>query len=429
MKTNRRTFLTHSLAAAGTFALSPILAAAMGKGFERKLNECSLLPPSETAGDEEFWYWIQQAFTASPNVMNLNNGGVSPQPKVVQEKFHHYNNVSNEGTAYYMWQVLGEGREPVRKKLAGLAGCPPEELAIQRNTTEALDNVIFGLPLKRGDEVILLKYDYPNVINAWKQREQRDGIVIKWVELPQPAENEEKIVSAFEKQITARTKVLNITHIVNWTGQILPAKKLARAAHKYDIDVIVDGAHSFAHLDFNVPDLECDYFGTSLHKWLFAPLGTGFLYAKKEKISKIWPLFSPGDPTSDDIRKFEAMGTRSFPAELTIGTAVDFHYMIGSARKEERLRYLKNYWMDGIKDHPKVKFFISQKPEFACGLGNFTIEGKTPGDIQKFLMDKYKIFTVPIVWEEVAGVRVTPNVYTTTKDLDLFIKATLELAG
>jgi selenocysteine lyase/cysteine desulfurase len=428
MKTNRRQFINRTLGVAGGVALAP-MASAMGPGFERKLSEVDLITPGEVASDEDFWQFIRQAFTISPNLINLNNGGVSPQPKIVQDKVAHYQSVSNEGPAHYMWTVLGEEREPMRRKLAATAGCSPENIAIQRNTTEALDQIIFGFPLEKGDEVALCKYDYPAVINAWKQREMRDGIVLKWVDLPMPVENDDLIVKAYTDQFTSRTKLINVTHVINWTGQILPVKKIAQAAHLRNIEVMVDGAHAFAHLVFKVPDLECDYFGCSLHKWLFAPFGTGFLFVKADKISKIWPLMSASDPKSTDIRKFENIGTRPFAVELAISTAIDFYNMIGPARKEQRLRYLKDYWVNAIKTHPKVKLNISQKPEYSCGLGNFSIEGKKPEELQSLLMTKYKILTTPIVWEKVSGIRVTPSVYTTIPELDLFIKAVLEYAG
>jgi selenocysteine lyase/cysteine desulfurase len=328
-----------------------------------------------------------------------------------------------------MWNVVGKGRETVRKDLGSMSGCSGEELAIVRNTTEALETVIFGLDLNKGDEVVLTKQDYPNMINAWKQREKREGIVLKWVDLPQPIEDEDAIVNAYREQFTARTRIIQIMHMINWTGQLLPARKLADAAHAEGIEVLVDGAHTFAHLDFRIPDLDCDYFGTSLHKWLCSPFGTGMLYVKKEKISKIWPLTAPGDPTSDDIRKFEAMGTRSFPSELAIGTAIEFHKMIGKERKEARLRYLKDYWMDGIRDIPGVYFHTSQKPEFACGLGNFGIKGMEPADIQRKLMGDHRIYTITINWENIHGLRVTPNVYITTEDLDKFVEAVKEIAA
>jgi selenocysteine lyase/cysteine desulfurase len=263
------------------------------------------------ATEEEFWYYIQQAFTVSPGIINLNNGGVSPAPKTVQDAMKRYYDLCNEAPSYYMWRILDQGREPLRANLAALAGCSAEEIAMNRNSSEGLETVIFGLQLKAGDEVVLSKQDYPNVINAYKQREKRDGIKLVWINLDLPSENEEYLTGQFTKAFTARTKLVNITHVINWNGQVLPVKKIAAEAHKKGIEVLVDGAHSFAHLDFKIPDLGADYFATSLHKWLYAPIGSGMLYVKKEKIKTIYPMFATADdPLKDDIRKFESLGTR-----------------------------------------------------------------------------------------------------------------------
>jgi selenocysteine lyase/cysteine desulfurase len=428
MKTDRRSFLRKSAGAAGALTLAKLLG---DPGTARSMSEMKSnlpRPSGDVTTDQNFWLYIKNCYTSSPNIMNLNNGGVCPQPKVVQEAFESYNRFSNEGPAYYMWNVVGKGRETVRQDLGKLSGCSEEEVAIVRNTTEALETVIFGLDMKKGDEVVLTKQDYPNMINAWKQREKREGIVLKWVDLPQPIEDEEAIVNAYREQFSKRTKIIQIMHMINWSGQVLPARKLADAAHAEGIEVMVDGAHTYAHLDFSIPELDCDYFGTSLHKWLCSPFGTGLLYVKKDKISKIWPLTAPGDPESDDIRKFEAMGTRSFPSELAIGTAIEFHKMIGIERKEARLRYLKDYWLEGISDIPGIYFHTSMKPEFSCGLGNFGIKGMEPADIQRKLMNDHRIYTISINWENIHGVRVTPNVYITTEDLDRFIDAVKEIA-
>lgn len=373
--------------------------------------------------NEDFWNWVHSCYTVNPNILNLNNGGVSPQPKIVQDAFEQYYELSNEGPSYFMWRILDQGREPLRQRLAELAGVSPEEIAINRNTTEALDTVIFGLNLKKGDEVVLTKQDYPNVINAFKQREMRDGIVLKWVNLNLPMENDDEIVNAYKQQFTDKTKLVNITHIINWTGQIIPARKIADVAHSRGIEVMVDGAHSFVHFDYKIPDLNCDYFGTSLHKWLCAPFGTGLLYVKKEKIKSIYPLFPNPEPLSDDIRKFEAQGTRNFAAEQAIGQAINFHQIIGSKRKEERLRFLKNYWAEKVLEFPKVKLHTSLKPEYSCGIALFSVEGKKPADVSSILFDKFKIHTVSIEWENISGVRVTPNVYTRLQDLDKLINA------
>ncbi len=427
-QTNRRSFLKKLGGATAAISIAPFFDPLYAEELKGAVSKISHLSPAEAAKDEDFWRFIQQSYTVSTGIINLNNGGVSPQPKVVQDAFERFNRLCNEAPSYYMWRVLDKGREPLRDKLAALAGCSSEEIAINRNTTEALETIIFGLRLKAGDEVVLTNYDYPNMINSWKQREKRDGIVLKFIDLDLPMEDEKEIVKTYEKAFTSKTKVVLITHIINWNGQILPARAIADAAHKRGIEVIVDAAHSFAHIDYKISDLDCDYFGTSLHKWLCAPFGTGFIYVKKEKIKNMWTLFSNDDPESDDIRKFEVLGTRSFATEQAIGNAINFHTMIGSKRKEERLRYLKNYWAKKVVKLPKVKLSTSLKPEFSCALTTFSIDGYTPAEVGKHLFGKYKIHTTNINRENVHGVRVTPHVYTTLYDLDRLIKAIEELA-
>jgi selenocysteine lyase/cysteine desulfurase len=308
-------------------------------------------------------------------------------------------------------------------KLADLAGCDAEEVAINRNATEALGTVIFGLNLKKGDEVVLTKQDYPNMLQAWKQREMRDGIKLNFINLELSIENEDLIVQKFIEVFTPRTKVVMITHMINWTGQILPVKKIANIARSKGIEVLVDGAHTFAHLDYKISELDCDYYGTSLHKWLSAPIGSGMLYVRKDKIKGLWPLFPSNNPQADDIRKFEVLGTRSFPIEQAIGQAINFQNAIGNKRKEERLRFLKNYWAEKIVSLPKIKLNTSLKPAYSCALANFSIEGMTPAEIESTLFSKYKIHTSPIVWENIKGVRVAPHVYTPLKDLDRLVEA------
>ena len=429
METNRRSFMKKVGLTAGAFSLTSFINNSFGNELKEAFKRVESMAPSELASDEDFWYWVQQSYTVSSSMINLNNGGVSPQPKVVQDAFVKYNELCNEAPSFYMWRILDKGREPLRNKLADLAGCSPEEIAINRNSTEALNSVIFGLDLKAGDEVVLTKYDYPNMINAWKQREKRDGIKLVWLDFKLPIEDEKSIVSQFENAFTDKTKVAHITHMINWTGQLLPVKAIAAAANKKGIEVIVDGAHTFAHIDYKISDLGCDYFGTSLHKWLCAPFGTGMLYIKKDKIKNVWPLLGSDNPQGEDIRKFETLGTRSFPTEQAIGNAINFHLAIGIKRKEARLRYLKNYWAEKAIKIPGVKLNTSLKPEFSCALANFSIEGMKPEDIDTQLYDKYRIHTVGINWENVHGVRVTPNVYTTIKDLDLLVKAITEIAS
>ncbi|HUM47135.1 MAG TPA: aminotransferase class V-fold PLP-dependent enzyme [Chitinophagales bacterium] len=387
-----------------------------------------------TAGftmDEDFWALIREAYTVSPTIINLNNGGVSPQTRHVQEMQYKYIQMSNEAPSYYMWHVLDQGREPLRQKLADLAGCDAEEIAINRNATEALETVIFGLNLKAGDEVILTKQDYPNMIHAWEQREQRDGIKLSWLNLELAKENDDYFIQQLSNAVTTKTKVVHVTHMINWNGQIQPVKKIADAVKKKNSSIVVisDSAHTFGHFDYRIPELGCDYWGTSLHKWLCAPFGTGSLWVKKERIPEIWPLFANGDPQSADIRKFEAQGTRSFPAEQATAYAIDFHNVIGSQRKEARLRYLKNYWTEKVKEVPKVKLHTSLKDEYSCAICGVSVEGVLTSSTIDFLFTKYKIHAVNIEWENIKCVRITPHVYTSLKDLDKLVVALKDLAA
>ncbi|OSZ77322.1 aminotransferase [Chitinophagaceae bacterium IBVUCB2] len=422
-ESNRRKFLQRAGIFSATTFLASLTQPAWSRNLDSAIKNAESISPDELASEEDFWYYIQQSFTVSPSLINLNNGGVSPAPKTVQDAMKRYYDYCNEAPSYYMWRILDQGREPLRKNLAKLAGCSPEEIAINRNSSEGLETIIFGLQLKAGDEVVATLQDYPNMINAYKQREMRDGIKMKWISLELPSEDEEYMVRQFVNAFTSKTKVVHITHVINWNGQILPVKKIAQEAHKRGIEVVVDGAHSFAHFDFKIPELDADYFAASLHKWLYAPIGSGLLYVRKEKIKNIYPLFATSEnPLKDDIRKFENLGTRPMFIEQAIGKAIEFHEMIGSERKEKRLHYLKNYWMEKVKDIPKVKLNTSMNPKYGCAIGNVLVEGRKPGELDSFLLDKYKVHTVGIVWENINGVRVTPNVYTTTKNLDVLVE-------
>ncbi len=414
---SRRSFLSKAAMLAST-SLIPSL-----KAFSKEelLILASYKPAKsaiELATDEDYWWQIQQAYTVSSQIINLNNGGVSPSPMVVQNAVDRYNKLANEAPSYYMWRIMDQGREPLRENLAKYAGVSPEEIAINRNATEAIDTVIMGLPLQRGDEIVMTRYDYPNMLHAWRQRELRDGLKINYVELELPAEDTDQIVKKYVEQMTPRTKIVHITHIMNWNGQIIPAKRIADEAHKRGIEVLIDGAHSFAHLEYKIPDLGGDYYGTSLHKWLSAPIGSGMLWIKKEKISKIFPLIPNDKPNSDNIRKFENLGTRPFMIEQAIGQALNFQLAIGNARKEARLRFLKDYWAKEASKMPKIKMNTSLKPEFSGALAHFSVEGLEAGKMEGELFAKFKIHTSPTKWEKLDGVRVTPHVYTSLRDLD-----------
>ncbi|MDB5086864.1 MAG: aminotransferase [Mucilaginibacter sp.] len=428
MTNDRRVFLKQAATLAGAFSVNSLFNQAHAADWEKASQKINHLSPIQAAEDEDYWSVIQRSYTVNPNIINLNNGGVSPSPLVVQQAVERYNQLANEGPSYFMWRIMDQGREPLREKLAGLAGVNPEEIAINRNATEALNTIILGLDLKSGDEVVGSKFDYPHMVQAYKQRAMRDGIVYNQVNLNLPSENDDELVKAYENAITAKTKLVHITHVINWVGQIMPVKKISDMAHAKGIEVLVDGAHSFGLMDFKIPDLGCDYFGTSLHKFLSAPIGSGMMWIKKEKIEKVWPLPSSGEPHSKDIRKFEELGTRSFPIEQGIGEAINFHEGIGSKRKEERIRYLKNYWALKVQHIPKVKLYTSLNAKYSCAICGVSIDGMTPAELDSALFSNYKIHVVGINIENISCVRVTPHVYTTLHDLDKFARAIEEIA-
>lgn len=421
--TSRRKFLQNL----GAASILPFVPAALNTNKSPEILHRILNYNREKGGaaadDEDFWRLVQEAYTVSPNIINLNNGGVSPQSRRVQEAQELYTRESNEGPAYYMWRIVDKGRLTVKRKLAEIAGASPDEIAIQRNTTEALENLIFGFDLKADDEILTSSQDYPSMQNALNQRARREGIQIKRVSIPVPLNNEEELVKRFEKSISAKTKMILLCHMINLTGQILPVRAICRLGRKHGIPVIVDGAHSFAHFPFSMDELECDYFGTSLHKWLCAPFGTGMLYIRKEKIKTVWPLLAAPDGEEEKIEKFEHLGTRSFPAEMAIGHAIDFHRGIGGQRKAARLRYLSDYWVSQVKDLPKIRFNTSFREGSYGAIVNFAIDGMSAAEIQKELFRDYRLYTIAIDHEEVKGVRVSPHIYTTLNDLDTLIMA------
>ena len=405
--------------------------------------------PEEIAQDESFWFEIQQAYTADRSLVNLNNGGVSPAPAVVQEAMKRHLDYSNTAPVYSMWKILEPQREPVRKRLARFFGCDSEEIALTRNASEGLQISQNGFDLKEGDEVLTTTQDYGRMINTFKQRECRDGIVMKQCVIPVPAEDDNEIVRLFEQNITPKTKLILMCHMINLTGQILPVKKVVKMARKKGVPVIVDGAHAFAHFDFTHADLDCDYYATSLHKWLCAPIGTGMLYVRRDKIADLWSLQAPSECGTDDIRKYEEIGTHPAANYLAIGDAlarlrdrvahtslaVDFGRdgcaTPGRRRSRRRSRhrlgprhiYLRDRWVKRLLEHDGVRLHTSLKPGKACGIGTVQIEGIDPSGLTKHMWDDYRIIVTPIKHPEFEGIRVTPHVYTTLEEIDRFVDA------
>ncbi len=393
-------------------------------GLERAIAATSFITgrtPEEVAMDEDFWFEVQQAFTVDRTLINLNNGGVSPSPRIVQEAMRRYLEYSNQAPVYTMWRILEPQKESVRRRLAAAFGCDPEEIAITRNASEALEICQLGLELKPGDEVLTTAQDYPRMLNTWRQRERRDGIVVRKVNFPTPPKSLEALAEMFEQAITARTRVIHFCHITNLTGQIFPVRRICQMARERGIEAIVDGAHAFAHFPFKQSDLDCDYYGTSLHKWLTAPFGTGFLFVRQNKISKLWPMMPDEESNDRNIRKFEAIGTHPEANFLAIGEALTFYEGIGPERKAARLRYLFHRWAKRLEPLKGVKILTPFDPQQSCGLANIAIDGIELAKLGEYLMNKHRIITTPIIGTGgVNGLRVTPNVYTTLREVDTF---------
>ena len=377
--------------------------------------------PEKVAGNELFWSRIQSSFQLDRTIINLNNGGVSPSPRTVHNSFKRYLDYSNQNPAYNMWLHLEPNVEGVRKKLAIKFGCKKEEIAITRNASEALEIVQFGMDLKAGDEVLATTQAYPRMLTTWDQIVRRKKIVLKKVTFPVPLMNPDDYINAIKKGITKKTKAIMVMHVINLTGQIVPVRKISRLAHSHGIPLICDGAHSFSHLPFRMKDLECDFFGTSLHKWTYAPVGTGFLYVKKSRIKDTWPLMAAPADMDDNIRKFEEIGTHPAANHNAIAEALAFNETIGVRRKSARLRYLHLRWINKIRKYKTVKFLTNIYDHSQwCGIVTVNIKGVDVGKLASYLLEKHKILVVPIKHEEFNGIRVTPNIYTLLSEIDQF---------
>jgi isopenicillin-N epimerase len=385
--------------------------------------------PLATAEDEDFWMAVRQGFALDPNIVNFNNGGCSPSPRVVQECLRRQLEFANQAPSYFMWRNLEPEIEGVRKRLAALFGADPEEVAITRNASESLMTCLFGLPLERGDEVLTTSQDYPRMINTLKQRERREGIKMVQVDVPPAPKTHEEIIAAFERGLTPRTKMILVSHVVFMTGQINPVRQICELGKRHGIPVIVDGAHAFTQFPFTADQLGCDYFGTSLHKWLMAPIGTGMLFVKKPLIEKLWPLMAADATQDKDIRKFEEIGTHQAAVHNAVGEALTFHEMLGGERKAARLRYLRSRWTNRLRDLKNVKFHTNLDAKHSCGICTVEIEGIKVADLNTWLETKHKIVVTGIEHPQFKGIRVTPNVYTTLGEIDRFGEAMVTAAS
>ncbi len=424
--TTRRDFLGAIAlpAAAGFVGSAP---AALRPGAAAAMAALAHTPgaPDDVARDEDFWFEVSRAFTLDRSLVNLNNGGVSPSPAFVQDAMKRHLDYSNSAPpSVALWQTLEPQKEGVRQRMARHWDVDPEEIAFTRNASESLQICQFGLDLRRGDEVLTTDQDYPRMVNTFRQRERREGIVLRQFSIPVPCEDDDEIVRRFERNVTARTRLILMCHMINLTGQILPVRRVVAMARARGIPVIVDGAHSLAHFAFTLSELDCDYYGTSLHKWLFAPHGTGLLYVRRGMIPTLWPLMAAAETQVSDIRKFEEIGTHPAANTLAVAEALSFHQSLGDERKAARLRFLRDTWASRLLAFSdRVRLHTSLEPAFACGIATVEIEGLDSGRLGQWLRSEHRIVTTTIKHEQFEGIRVSPSVYTTMEELDRFAAA------
>lgn len=403
---------------------TPIGMSSFAQSFANKKN----VSANTLASDDAFWNEIRNQYILKPDYINLENGYYNFLPQPLLNKFiEHIKEVNLQGS-YYMRTVQFENKKKITSRLAGVAGCSADELIITRNTTESLDMVIGGLDWKAGDEAIMAFQDYGAMLDMFEQVQNRYGVKRIMLSVPNHPKNDEEIVSLYQNAITDKTKLILVSHMINISGQILPIRKICDMAHAKGVQVIVDGAHAFAHFQFKIEDLNCDYYAAALHKWLSTPLGAGMLYVRKDNIKKVWPLLADGEKDLNKINRLNHTGTHPVHTDLTINDSIDYFEMIGAERKEARLRYLQNYWTSKVRSNPKIVVNTPAETSRSCAIANVGIDGIEPADLAKRLLNEHQVFTVAIDYANIRGCRICPNLYTTTAELDHFVNALTILA-
>ena len=399
------------------------------KNLDKWVATVAHLSPDAAATDEDFWMQVRSGYRIKPDYINLENGYYCITPQETLENFiHHVREINYQGS-YYMRTAQWDNKRAVAAQVAELAGCSADELIITRNTTESLDIIIGGFHWSAGDEAVMADQDYGAMLDMFKLVEKRHGVVLKRVSVPNHPKSDEEIVDLYAQVITPKTKLLMVCHMINITGQILPIRKICDMAHHKGVQVMVDGAHAFAHIPFSVKALDCDYYGCSLHKWLSAPLGAGMLYIKKEHIPNIWPLFGEMGHASHDIRRLNHTGTHPVHTDLAISNAIEYYLRLGPKRKEARLLFLQTYGTSKVRDLPHIILNTPADANRACAIANVGVKGIKPAALAETLLKKYRIWTVAIDGAGVQGCRITPNVYTSLKELDTFVAALRDLGS
>ena len=407
----------------GALSFSPLISASELSDFKPISKNLPFIN-----NEDELWKTVRSHYTLKDEYINLESGYYNIIPSPILDHFiSHVKHVNIEGS-YYMRKDLNKNKDRVTSELANLVGSTPDQIAITRNATESLDLVISGFPWKKGDEAIYAKQDYGTMKEMFEQISDRYGVVNKIISVPNHPKNDEEIVSLYESQITSKTKLIMVCHMINITGQILPIKKICEMAHSYGVEVMVDGAHCVGHFDFSIDEFNCDYYGSSLHKWLATPLGAGLLYVNKNKTHRIWPLLANGNTDKTDIKRLNHIGTHPVHTDLAISNSIDYLKWIGMERKEKRMRFLQRYWSDKLRNVKNVIVNTPKDIERSCGIGNVGLTNMSPSRMEDLLFEKYNIFTVAIDYANVKGCRISPNIFTTTEELDSFVKAVKEMA-
>jgi len=417
---DKRTFLKN-------LAFTGIASSASFNAFSESLKVYENIPAASLASDEDFWLKIREGYKLKPDYINLENGYYCFIPTETLENYINHIREINFEASWYFRTVQWDNKDKAAARLASTFGGTADEVAITRNATESLDIIISGFPWQKGDEAIFAHQDYGSIKNMFELASRRHGSINKIVDVPLHPKSDEEIVKVYEDAITPNTKLIMVSHMINITGQILPVRKICDMAHRHGVDIMLDGAHCIAHFDFKIDELNCDYYACSLHKWLSVPLGAGLLYVKKDKISKIWPMMAPYDLDHANIKNLNHTGTHPVATDLAVNDALDYFEKIGAERKEARLRYLQRYWSDQVRNIPRIRVNTPEDSTRSCGIANVGIEGIDPVEMAKILMDKHKIYTVGINYAGVVGCRITPNIYTTPKELDTFVGALKEM--
>ena len=418
MSVSRRDFIHKSIAAGSLFPLF---------SMDYKKNRIDL---NAKYRDEKYWNDVANMYHQNINFINLESGYFSPSPESVKNYWVDFVNEINESPSYYMRTRQTEMREQVRNKLANYAGIQSDELVLTRNTTESMNIIIQGIKLDKGDEILRTNLEYPNIIQALDMRERRFGTKVRIVDVPIHPKNQQEIVDKVISAVNKKTKVILISHMVFLNGQVFPVKEVCAKARELGLETIVDGAHSFSHVDMDISEIGCDYYASSLHKWLGAPLGNGLLYVKKGNVNRLWPLYGDTAFEDDNIMKLEHLGTRPCSDQNGIIPAIDFNLEIGKKEKSKRLKFLQMRWASELKENKNIILNTPLEEGQSYGIANVGVKNLPPSKLADKLFDDHNIFTVPIDDDRgIRGVRVSPNLYSTVEDIDKFIEAMLKIAA